>query len=75
MAWPALRWRPAGQLWGDGLVPVPSALGQHSNPARSLTFAPERQWLASGMGHMALLHHPDVTAQLLRWLRPRRAGL
>ncbi|WP_341907786.1 alpha/beta hydrolase [Polaromonas sp. YR568] len=64
-----------GQLWGDGLVPVPSALGQHSNPARSLTFASERQWLASGMGHMALLHHPDVTAQLLRWLRPRRAGL
>ena len=63
------------QLWGDGLVPVPSALGRHSDPARCLAFPPERQWLASGMGHMALLHHPDVTAQLVRWLRPRPGDL
>lgn len=65
----------ADQLWGDGLVPVPSALGQYSDPERRLAFAPDRQWLASGMGHMALLHHPDVTAQLVRWLGLRRVGL
>jgi hypothetical protein len=53
---------------GDGLVPLASALGQHADPARSLAFPPERQWIAVDTGHIALMHSPQVAAQLLRWL-------
>lgn len=55
-------------LLGDGLVPLPSALGQHADPARCLDFPPERQWVAAGTGHIALLHSPQVYAQIKRWL-------
>ena len=57
-----------GKLIGDGLVPVPSALGQHADPQHTLAFLPENQWVAGGMNHMELLDRPEVTAQLLRWL-------
>jgi hypothetical protein len=59
------------QWLGDGLVPVPSALGQHEDAQHRLGFAPDRQWVANGMSHMALLNRPEVTAQLLRWLAQR----
>lgn len=55
-------------LLGDGLVSLPSALGQHADPTRSLAFLPERQWIAVDTGHIALMHSPQVGAQLLRWL-------
>jgi hypothetical protein len=53
---------------GDGLVPLRSALGQHDEAPHCLNFAPENQWTACGVNHMALLKTPAVTAQLLRWL-------
>jgi hypothetical protein len=53
---------------GDGLVPLASALGQHADPTRSLAFPPDRQWIASDTGHIALMHSPQVAAQVLRWL-------
>jgi hypothetical protein len=53
---------------GDGLVPLASALGQHADPARSLAFRADRQWIAADTGHIALMHSPQVAAQLLRWL-------
>lgn len=53
---------------GDGLVPLSSALGQHADPARSLAFPAERQWIAQETGHIELMHSPQVAAQLLRWL-------
>ena len=56
------------QWLGDGLVPVPSALGQHEDVRHRLAFAPDKQWVAGGMNHMELLDRPVVTAQLLRWL-------
>ena len=56
------------RLLGDGLVPLDSALGRHADPARSLAFAPERTWVGREMGHLDLLHRPEVTAQLQRWL-------
>jgi pimeloyl-ACP methyl ester carboxylesterase len=64
------------RLAGDGLVTVASALGQHKDSARALHFAPERQWLAQGVGHLALLSDAGVYAQLRAWLRPpaNRAG-
>ena len=62
------------RLAGDGLVPVDSALGQHPDPARALHFAPERQWVAQGVNHMALLSDAGVYAQIAAWLRPPGGG-
>ena len=56
------------EMLGDGLVPLESALGLHETPERCLTFAPENQWIAQGMGHLDLLRRPEVTRQLLLWL-------
>ncbi len=44
-----------GQLIGDGLVPVPSALGDHSDSRLKLTFPRSHQWTASGTSHLGLL--------------------
>jgi hypothetical protein len=56
---------------GDGLVPVPSALGQHENPRRNLVFAKSSQWIAYRTNHLGLLNSPAVTRQLVHWLTPR----
>lgn len=53
---------------GDGLVPVPSALGQHPDPSRSLHLPPDRRHVFRGLGHMDLLNHPQVYAQLRDWI-------
>ena len=53
---------------GDGLVPVDSALGLHSDLARALAFAKRRQWVGYTMNHMELLSRADVYAKLKRWL-------
>ena len=60
----------ADRLIGDGLVPLHSALGQHDDPQRSLAFTKNAQWVAYRMGHMALLSSPEVTQQLVAWLKP-----
>jgi len=59
----------ADRLLGDGLVPLTSALGQHAEPKRSLSFPPEHQFIAYRTGHLQLLDNPQVAAQLLSWLR------
>ncbi|MEO8122292.1 MAG: alpha/beta hydrolase, partial [Rhodoferax sp.] len=56
---------------GDGLVPLPSAMGQHEDPRRRLAFAKASQWIAYRTNHLALLSSPEVTRQLLRWLMPK----
>jgi pimeloyl-ACP methyl ester carboxylesterase len=56
------------RLWGDGLVPVASALGQHKTRSRSLQFDADRQWVAHGTNHMQLLSSAQVYGQLQRWL-------
>ena len=59
----------ASSSWiGDGLVPVASALGQHTNVALSLAFPPENQFIAYSTDHMALLKSEAIAAQLVRWL-------
>lgn len=55
-------------LAGDGLVPLPSALGKHERADLDLRFAPDKQWIALGTGHLGLLHRGEVAAQLMRWL-------
>ena len=58
------------QTVGDGLVPLDSALGRHPNPRRSLGVPTDHQWIGVGMTHFDLLHRPEVTTQLIRWLVP-----
>ena len=53
---------------GDGLVPINSALGQHSDSTRSLAFPKARAKIIRGLGHLDLLHAPQVTALIRKWL-------
>jgi pimeloyl-ACP methyl ester carboxylesterase len=61
----------AERLLGDGLVPLDSALGRHSDPARNFTLPKQRQWIGYEMGHLELLSRPEVYARLSRWLGER----
>lgn len=56
------------RMIGDGLVPVASALGQHRDPGRHLSFEPSRCHVIHGTHHMELLGHPEVYERLSRWL-------
>ena len=56
------------KLIGDGIVPLASALGRHTNPRLALTFDESRQWVAYGINHLDLLNRPEVYAQIKRWL-------
>ena len=68
--------RLATQLGGDGLVLVASALGRHKTARRTLQFPPERQWVAEGVNHMALLSDAAVYRRLRESLRESlREGL
>jgi pimeloyl-ACP methyl ester carboxylesterase len=58
----------ADRLFGDGLVPLRSALGQHDNPKRALRFAKNNQWIAYRTGHLQLLRSLEVGQQMLHWL-------
>jgi len=57
----------AERLVGDGLVPLNSALGRHTDRGRSLEFPKTHQWVAYQTGHLELLHRPEVYAQLRAW--------
>ena len=54
--------------FGDGIVPVNSALGRHGDPARSLAFPKTHQWIGEGMNHWDLLNRPAVYRQIAQWL-------
>jgi len=56
------------KLIGDGLVPVDSALGRSRNPELALKIPEDRQWLGYETGHIGLLGHPGVYAQMRGWL-------
>ena len=57
-----------GELVGDGLVPVASALGRHADPGRDLASDAARQWIARGVGHLGLLGDEAVYARIKEWL-------
>lgn len=57
------------QLVGDGLVPLNSALGIHHDGNHDLAIPDARRWIGYGSGHLDLLDHPGLYAQLLEWLR------
>jgi hypothetical protein len=60
------RWRPPG----DGLVPVASALGQHTNATRALPIPASHRYVGYGMNHFDLLDSADVFERLRCWLAP-----
>ena len=60
----------AERLVGDGLVPLDSALGRHKDPAQTLAFPKQHQWVGHGIGHLELLNRAEVYTQLHEWLRP-----
>jgi pimeloyl-ACP methyl ester carboxylesterase len=60
----------ADRLIGDGLVPLHSALGQHTQAQRTLVFAKASQHIAYSTHHMQLLASPAVSQQLVQWLTP-----
>jgi pimeloyl-ACP methyl ester carboxylesterase len=67
----AARFRPSGagrfgELLGDLLVHLPSASGQHRDPARHMPF--HMGHVIEGAHHVALTTHPDVYRQLARFL-------
>jgi pimeloyl-ACP methyl ester carboxylesterase len=55
---------------GDGLVPLNSALGRHTDRQRTLRIPRARQCVLRETGHLELLNSPAVAAQLLQWLKP-----
>ncbi|BDI03713.1 lipase family alpha/beta hydrolase [Sphaerotilus microaerophilus] len=55
-------------LLGDGLVPLASALGRHSDPAKVLPVPAANQHVVAGANHWDLLDHPEVAAVLRAWL-------
>lgn len=57
-----------GQLVGDGLVPLKSALGEHRDTNRALHLLPEHQRVYYGMNHLGLLDSPAVCEQLQAWI-------
>lgn len=61
----------ADRLLGDGLVPLPSALGQHADPKYQLKFRSEDQYVINRTGHLAMLSSPEVGHQLHTWMVPR----
>jgi hypothetical protein len=58
----------AGGVIGDGMVSVDSALGRHEDDARTLSFAPSRQWVGYGMTHWDLLSRGAVYERIRGWL-------
>lgn len=57
-----------GKLFGDGLVPLKSGLGQHPDAARALVFPKGHTKVFYGMSHLGLLDSPKVCTQLGLWL-------
>jgi hypothetical protein len=56
------------RLLGDGLVPLPSALGHHEDPQFDLAFPEAHRWVAYGTGHFDLLDRPAVYERIRGWL-------
>ncbi|MBU1189742.1 MAG: GPI inositol-deacylase [Gammaproteobacteria bacterium] len=56
------------KLSGDGLVPVASALGTHTNPALDLGLPAPQQHVVTACRHLQLLRHPTVWQHLQDWL-------
>ena len=59
---------PVALLLGDSLVRLPSASGRGAPVTRRIPFRDEHGRHVGAMGHLRLLNHPAVYAQLHTWL-------
>ena len=59
---------PEARLRSDGLVPVPSALGEHRAPHLHLKFPTEHQRIVYGAAHLDLLSSGEAYAAVKGWL-------
>jgi pimeloyl-ACP methyl ester carboxylesterase len=57
-----------GDVLGDGLVPVASALGRGGAGHRRLDFLPNNQTVLHNTGHLQLLQSDAVAVQVQQWL-------
>jgi triacylglycerol lipase len=54
-------------LFGDSVVPVPSATDGHCRDRPSMALPPSHVKLLTGVAHLDLARHPDVYAQVRAW--------
>ena len=57
------------KLVGDGLVPLDSALGKHSDGRFTLHFPKGHSWIGRDINHMQLLSSTEVYYKIQHWLR------
>ncbi|MBL8518916.1 MAG: alpha/beta fold hydrolase [Betaproteobacteria bacterium] len=57
------------KLWGDGLVPIDSALGLHADPALALKIPAARRMVVHSTNHLDLLCSAPVAEKLEKWLK------
>jgi len=55
---------------GDGLVPLRSALGLHTESGRNLAFTDSSQKILYRTGHTEMLNSAEVNNQITQWLTP-----
>ena len=63
---------PIGKLRGDGLVPVPSALGHHPKADKLLDLPEQNQHLIPNTNHIELLSSPTVYQTLRNCFKPNQ---
>ena len=56
------------RIFGDNLVEVKSALGQHKKTAKNLNFKEENTWIVYENNHLELLSNPKILDKLKTWL-------
>ena len=56
------------RIFGDNLVDVKSALGQHKKTAKKLNFKEENTWIVYENNHLELLSNPKILDKLKTWL-------
>ena len=54
-------------LFGDSVVPVPSATDGGCVDLATLAVPPSHIHVVPGIGHVALAHHPEVYGRLRAW--------
>ena len=57
------------KLVGDGLVPLDSALGKHSDGRFTLHFPKGHSWIGRNINHMQLLSSAEVYYKIQHWLK------
>lgn len=63
------------RMFGDGLVPLNSALGLHDDPARTLRLPQSRRWIGHGLHHLDLLDNTEVYERIVTWLSQPGRGV